>query len=105
VRGTIAFTSPRASIQAAIEDRDAARAAARLAPAEKHVRSTAADVGSLFDFGLYLLHNAKARWRGIGPYFLLPKMESHLEARLWNDVFVAAQRELGVPRARSRRRC
>jgi malate synthase len=53
---------------------------------------------SLFDFGLYFFHNAKALLeRGTGPYFYLPKMESHLEARLWNDVFVRAQQELGVP--------
>ena len=54
--------------------------------------------GSLFDFGLYFFHNAKeALSRGTGPYFYLPKMESHLEARLWNDVFVRAQDALGVP--------
>jgi malate synthase len=53
---------------------------------------------SLFDFGLYFFHNAKERMaRGTGPYFYLPKMESHREARLWNDVFVAAQEELGIP--------
>ncbi|HYC61897.1 MAG TPA: malate synthase A [Thermoanaerobaculia bacterium] len=53
---------------------------------------------SLFDFGIYFFHNAKAAIeRGTGPYFYLPKMESHLEARLWNDVFVRAQQELGVP--------
>ena len=54
--------------------------------------------GSLFDFGLYFFHNAKARVRqGSGIYLYLPKMESHREARLWNDVFVFAQKELGVP--------
>ena len=53
---------------------------------------------SLFDFGLYFFHNAKAAVeRGTGPYFYLPKMESHLEARLWNDVFLRAQQELGLP--------
>jgi len=53
--------------------------------------------GSLFDFGLYFFHNAKATLAaGTGPYFYLPKMESHLEARLWNDVFVYAQGALGV---------
>ena len=53
--------------------------------------------GSLFDFGLYFFHNAKAAIaKGSGPYFYLPKLESHLEARLWNDVFVAAQSELGL---------
>jgi malate synthase len=55
--------------------------------------------GSLFDFGLYFFHNAKSLMaRGTGPYFYLPKMESHLEARLWNDVFNFAQDALGVPR-------
>jgi malate synthase len=53
---------------------------------------------SIFDFALYFFHNAKELLgRGTGPYFYLPKMESHLEARLWNDVFVRAQRELGIP--------
>lgn len=53
--------------------------------------------GSLFDFGLYFFHNAKAQIaQGTGPYFYLPKLESHLEARLWNDVFVAAQERLGI---------
>lgn len=55
--------------------------------------------GSLFDFALYFFHNAKTLLKkGSGPYFYLPKMESHLEARLWNDVFVMAQQELGIPR-------
>ncbi|MDE3105322.1 MAG: malate synthase A [Acidobacteriota bacterium] len=54
--------------------------------------------GSLFDFGLYAFHNARELLaRGSGPYFYLPKMESHLEARLWNDVFVKAEAELGIP--------
>jgi len=55
--------------------------------------------GSLFDFGLYLFHNAKAQLaRGTGPYFYLPKLESHREARLWNDVFSFSQEQLGIPR-------
>lgn len=54
--------------------------------------------GSFFDFGLYFFHNAKELIaRGSGPYFYLPKLESHLEARLWNDVFVFAQQQLGIP--------
>jgi malate synthase len=54
--------------------------------------------GALFDFGLYVFHNAKAQMaKGTAPYFYLPKMESHLEARLWNEVFVHAQDALGVP--------
>ncbi|HWQ37523.1 MAG TPA: malate synthase A [Burkholderiales bacterium] len=53
--------------------------------------------GALFDFGLYFFHNAKERVkRGSGVYLYLPKMESHLEARLWNDVFVFSQKELGL---------
>jgi malate synthase A len=52
---------------------------------------------SLFDFGLYFFHNAcQSLAVGIGPYFYLPKMESHLEARLWNDAFNLAQGELGL---------
>jgi malate synthase len=54
---------------------------------------------SLFDFGLAFFHNAREQLeRGTGPYFYLPKLESHLEARLWNDAFLLAQDELGVPR-------
>ena len=54
--------------------------------------------GSLFDFGLYMVRNAaELLARGSGPYFYLPKLESHLEARLWNDVFLAAQEGLGIP--------
>ena len=54
---------------------------------------------SLFDFGLAFFHNAREQLdRGSGPYFYLPKLESHLEARLWNDVFVAAQERLDIPR-------
>lgn len=54
--------------------------------------------GSLFDFGLYFFHNAAETLKqGSGPYFYLPKMESHLEARLWNDVFIFAQKYLGIP--------
>lgn len=55
--------------------------------------------GSLVDFGLYFFHCARRQLdRGAGPYFYLPKMESHLEARLWNDVFLLAQERLGIPR-------
>ena len=55
--------------------------------------------GSLFDFGLYFFHNARAQIaQGTGPYFYLPKLESHREARLWNEVFVHAQEALGIPR-------
>ena len=66
---------------------------------EKHVEVDGEPMsGSLLDFGLYFFHNAKARLaKGSGIYLYLPKMESHREARLWNDVFVLAQNELGVP--------
>jgi malate synthase len=67
---------------------------------EKHVLVDGQPMSaSLFDFGLYFFHNAKESVkRGFGPYFYLPKMESHLEARLWNDVFNLAQDLLQVPR-------
>src|SRR5208282_4489827 len=53
----------------------------------------------LFDFGLFFFHNVRALIaKGTGPYFYLPKLESHLEARLWNDVFLLAQSKLGIPR-------
>lgn len=66
---------------------------------EKHLTVDGEPIsGSLFDFGLYFFHNAKKLLsQGSGPYFYLPKMESHLEARLWNDVFIFAQKELGIP--------
>jgi malate synthase len=67
---------------------------------EKHVRIGGEEVsGALFDFALFMAnnHEALAR-RGTGPYFYLPKLESHLEARLWNDVFVATQDALGLKR-------
>ncbi|HEY6451034.1 MAG TPA: malate synthase A [Steroidobacteraceae bacterium] len=67
---------------------------------EKHVRVDGVAVsGALFDFALYLAGNYEALARnGTGPYFYLPKLESHLEARLWNDVFLAAQDHLGMRR-------
>ncbi|MFZ5675453.1 MAG: malate synthase A [Pseudomonadota bacterium] len=66
---------------------------------EEHMRVDGAPVsGALFDFGLYFFHNAKpALAAKSGPYFYLPKMESHREARLWNDVFIQAESELGLP--------
>ncbi|HMA37622.1 MAG TPA: malate synthase A, partial [Chloroflexia bacterium] len=66
---------------------------------EKHVLVDGAPIAaSLFDFGLYFFHNAQELLaRGSGPYFYLPKLESHLEARLWNDVFTAAQAALSIP--------
>jgi malate synthase len=67
---------------------------------EKHVTVDGRPVsGAIFDFALLFFHNAKELIaRGSGPYFYLPKMESHLEARLWNDIFLLAQDELGIAR-------
>ena len=67
---------------------------------EKHLSvGTESISASLFDFGLYLFHNAQNLMQnGSGPYFYLPKLENHLEARLWNDVFVTAQEMLSIPR-------
>jgi len=67
---------------------------------EKHATVDGVPISaSLFDFGLYFFHNARElAARGSGPYFYLPKLESHLEARLWNDVFVFAQERVGIPR-------
>ncbi|HJZ95485.1 MAG TPA: malate synthase A [Candidatus Solibacter sp.] len=66
---------------------------------EKHMLVVGQQVpASLFDFGLFFFHNAAAQIeRGTGPYFYLPKMESHLEARLWNEVFTFSERKLGIP--------
>ena len=66
---------------------------------ERHVRVDGEVLSaSLFDFGLYVFHNtSRLLARGTAPYFYLPKLENHLEARLWNEVFVAAQEALGVP--------
>jgi malate synthase len=67
---------------------------------EAHIRLDGAPIsGALLDFGLFFFHNAREQIaRGSGPYFYLPKLESHLEARLWNAVFLFAQDALGLPR-------
>ncbi len=67
---------------------------------ERHIHVDGRPVSaSLFDAGLFLFHNAaETLARGSGPYLYLPKLEGHLEARLWNDVFVHAQAALGIPR-------
>jgi malate synthase len=74
---------------------------------EKHfVVDDEVSPGALFDFGLFFFHNAKEQIaRGAGPFFYLPKMESHLEARLWNDVFVHAQKALGIPNGTIKATC
>jgi malate synthase len=68
---------------------------------EKHVLVDGKRVsGGIFDFALFMFHNASELVaRGSGPYFYLPKLESHLEARLWNDIFLATQKHLGLPPA------
>jgi malate synthase len=68
---------------------------------EKHLLINGEAIsGSIFDFGLYVFHNAqKLIKQGTGPYLYLPKLENHLEARLWNDIFVTAEHELGLPKA------
>jgi len=67
---------------------------------EKHVLVDGEPIaGAIFDFALYFFHNAKELLaRGSGPYFYLPKMESHLEARLWNDIFIFSENEIQIPR-------
>jgi malate synthase len=101
VRGKLAFTDPTSGKRYAVGQNPAVLV---VRPrgwhlVEGHVHEGDAPIpAGLFDFGLYLFHNARALLaRGTGPYFYLPKMESHHEARLWNDVFVHAQRALGLP--------
>jgi malate synthase len=101
VRRTLAFTSAEGK-HYALKD---TLATLVVRPRGWHMEESHARVGgapasaSLFDFGLFFFHNAReALARGSGPYFYLPKLESHLEARLWNDVFNFSQDTLGVPR-------
>ncbi|HFQ92610.1 MAG TPA: malate synthase A [Anaerolineae bacterium] len=101
VRKTITFTNPNGKFYQLNEE----IATLMVRPRgwhleEKHVLLDGRPISaSLFDFGLFFFHNAQALLdKGSGPYFYLPKLESHLEARLWNDVFNLAQDELGVPR-------
>ncbi len=101
VRGTIEYTSPEGKRYTL-----APRTATLMVRPrgwhldEKHVTVDGRPISaSLFDFGLFFFHNASALIaKGTGPYFYLPKLESHLEARLWNGVFNLAQDELGIPR-------
>ncbi len=101
VRREIAFTDPKSGKDYALNDQTAVLI---VRPRgwhllEKHVLVDGDPIsGALFDFGLFFFHNAKELLaRGSGPYFYLPKIENHLEARLWNDVFVAAQDAIGIP--------
>src|SRR5580704_17148779 len=101
VRRTITYSDAASGKQYALKENPAALfvRARGLHLDQAHVEVDGEPMsGSLFDFGLYAFHNAKELLaRGSGPYFYLPKMESHLEARLWNDVFVKAEAELGIP--------
>jgi malate synthase len=101
VRRTLAFTSPEGKAYKLNEK----IATLLVRPRgwhlpEKHLVLDGQPVSAaLADFGLSFFHNARAQLeRGSGPYFYLPKLESHLEARLWNDAFVIAQDALGIPR-------
>ena len=101
VRGTISFSSPEGKRYSLAPH----PATLMVRPRgwhldEKHVTVDGRAISAaLFDFGLFFFHNAAALIaKGSGPYFYLPKLESHLEARLWNDVFNLAQDELGIPR-------
>jgi malate synthase len=109
VRRTITFTAPETGKKYALKEKTAVLL---VRPrgwhlVERHMQVDGEPIpGGLFDFGLFFFHNAKdALARGTGPYFYLPKMESHLEARLWNDVFVRAQEKLGVPRGSIKATC
>jgi malate synthase len=100
VDGTIDFTSPEGK-EYRLNERTATL---MVRPrgwhlSEKHVLLEGQLIsGSLFDFGLFFFHNAqKLLEKGSGPYFYLPKLESHEEARLWNNVFLMAEDELGIP--------
>jgi len=102
IRRTISYTDPGTGKQYKLNDQVAVLF---VRPRgwhleERHVLGDGEPIsGSLFDFGLYLFHNARELLaRGSGPYFYLPKMESHLEARLWNDVFSRAEEKLGLPK-------
>ena len=101
VERTIAYTSPEGK-RYALNEKPAVlmvRPRGWHLP-EKHVRLDGRPVpAALFDFGLFFFHNARRQQaRGTGPYFYLPKLESHREARLWNDVFVRAQDLVNLPR-------
>ncbi len=101
VRRTIDFEDPSTKKRYALADKTATLVVRPrgLHLPEKHVLVDGRPApGSLVDFGMYFFLNARELMlRGSGPYFYLPKLQSHLEARLWNDVFVFAQRALDVP--------
>jgi malate synthase len=109
VRRIISYTAPETGKRYALHERIAVLF---VRPrgwhlVERHLTVDGRPVpAALFDFGLFLFHNAKEQLaRGTGPYFYLPKMESHLEARMWNDVFLRAQSALGIPRGTIKATC
>ena len=101
IRGTISFDDPNSGKTYRLAERTAVLMARPRGwhLVEKHVEVDGRPIpASLFDFALYVFHNAHALIeRGSGPYLYLPKLQGRLEARLWNDVFVEAQRRLGLP--------
>jgi malate synthase len=101
IRGTIDYTDPTTGKAYRLNEKTAVlfvRARGWHLPESHVIVDGTVMSGSLFDFGLYFFHNAKALLaKGSGPYFYLPKMESAQEARLWNEVFLHAQAELGLP--------
>jgi malate synthase len=108
VRRTITFTSPEGKAYALNDSPAVLFVRPRgFHLIEKHIEIDGAPApGMLVDFGLFFFHNARALLAlGHGPYFYLPKMESHLEARVWNDVFVHAQDALGLPRGTIKATC
>ena len=101
-RGTLAYSSPEGKTYALRTDEPTAVVIMRPRGWHMEERNLEFDgrpaVGALVDFGLHFFHNARQLIdNGHGPYYYLPKMESHLEARLWNEIFVYAQDALGLP--------
>ena len=109
VRRTITYSDPTTGKQYALKENPAVLfvRARGWHLEERHVLVDGEYMsGSIFDFALYFFHNAKELLaRGSGPYFYLPKMESHLEARLWNAIFVRAQELLGIPQGTIKATC
>jgi malate synthase len=100
VRGTIELITPDKTYRLADETATLVVRPRGWHLQEKHFKVDGEPVSaSLFDFGLYVFHNGReALSRGFGPYFYLPKLEGHLEARLWNDVMLAAEDAIGLDR-------
>src|ERR1043166_2105920 len=102
VRRTVDFVDPASGKEYRLADETATLIVRPrgLHLTERHIHVDGRPIpASLFDFGLYFFHNAHALIRrGTGPFFYLPKLESYREARLWNEVFLAAEETLGIPR-------